>query len=47
VVTNITISGKLSNPESSTWETIIGLIQNAFFKLAFGRFPRNQIAGKW
>jgi hypothetical protein len=43
VVTNITISGKLSNPESSTWETIIGLIQNAFFKLDFGRFPRNQI----
>jgi hypothetical protein len=47
VVTNITISGKLSNPESSTWETIIGLIQNAFFKLDFGRFPRHQIAGKW
>lgn len=38
--TNITISGKLSNPESSTWETIIGLIQNAFFKAILPGFER-------
>jgi hypothetical protein len=43
VVTNITISGKLSNPESSTWETIIVLIQNAFFKAILPGFEREAV----
>jgi hypothetical protein len=44
VATQITISGKLSNPETSTWETIIGLIQNAFFKAILPGFER-EISG--
>jgi hypothetical protein len=40
VATSITISGKLSNPETSTWETIVGLIQNAFFKAILPGFER-------
>jgi hypothetical protein len=40
VATNIPITGKLSNPETSTWETIIGLIQNAFFKAILPGFER-------
>jgi hypothetical protein len=40
VATTITISGKLSNPETSTWETIAGLIQNAFFKAILPGFER-------
>jgi hypothetical protein len=44
VATTIPISGKLSNPQTSTWETIIGLIQNAFFKAILPGFERE--AGK-
>ncbi len=40
VATTIPISGKLSNPETSTWETIIGLVQNAFFKAILPGFER-------
>jgi hypothetical protein len=40
VATNIPISGKLSNPDTSTWETIVGLIQNAFFKAILPGFER-------
>lgn len=32
VATTTRISGKLSNPETSTWEIIVGLVQNAFFR---------------
>ena len=32
VATVTTVSGKLQNPETGTWEAIGGLIQNAFFK---------------
>jgi hypothetical protein len=32
VATTVSVSGKLSNPQTSTWDTIVGLIQNAFFK---------------
>ena len=32
VATVTTVSGKLQNPETGTWEAVGGLIQNAFFK---------------
>jgi hypothetical protein len=32
VATLTTVSGKLQNPEAGTWEAVLGLIQNAFFK---------------
>lgn len=40
VATNIPISGELSSPNTSTWETIIGLVQNAFFKAILPGFER-------
>jgi hypothetical protein len=40
VATNITVSGKLSNPQTSTWETVLGLVQNAFFKAILPGFER-------
>ena len=40
VATTIPVTGKLSNPETSTLETIIGLIQNAFFKAILPGFER-------
>ena len=40
VATNIPVSGKLSNPETSTWQTIVGLVQNAFFKAILPGFER-------
>lgn len=32
VATVTPVSGKLQNPETGTWEAVLGLIQNAFFK---------------
>ncbi len=32
VATTTRISGKLSNPQTSAWELIVGLVQNAFFQ---------------
>lgn len=32
VGTTVDISGKVSNPETSTWQVVFGLIKNAFFK---------------
>lgn len=32
IATTTRISGKLSNPQTSTWEIIVGLIQNAYFQ---------------
>lgn len=40
VATTIPVSGKLANPQTSTWETIIGLIQNAFFKAVLPGFEQ-------
>jgi hypothetical protein len=40
VATQIPIAGQLSNPQTSTWETIIGLVQNAFFKAILPGFER-------
>jgi hypothetical protein len=44
VATTIPISGELSNPDTSIWETIIGLIQNAFFKAILPGFEREAAA---
>jgi hypothetical protein len=46
VATQITISGKLSNPETSTWDVIVGLIQNAFFKAILPGFEREISGGR-
>jgi hypothetical protein len=46
VATTIPISGKLSNPETSTWDAILGLIQNAFFKAILPGFEREASVGK-
>jgi hypothetical protein len=40
VATTTTISGKLSNPQTSTFEVIVGLIQNAFFKAILPGFEK-------
>ncbi|HWO42420.1 MAG TPA: DUF748 domain-containing protein [Candidatus Eisenbacteria bacterium] len=40
VATSVSISGKLSDPQTSTWETVLGLIQNAFFKAILPGFER-------
>jgi hypothetical protein len=37
VATRTEISGPASNPRTSTWQTVINLVQNAFFKaILFG-----------
>lgn len=40
VATTIQVAGKLSNPQTSTWDTIVGLVQNAFFKAILPGFER-------
>ena len=40
VATVTTVSGKLENPQSSTFEAIVGLIQNAFFKSILPGFEK-------
>jgi hypothetical protein len=46
VATTIQVSGKLSDPQTSTWDTIIGLVQNAFFKAILPGFEREALAGR-
>jgi hypothetical protein len=40
VATVIPVSGKLENPQTSMWEAIVGLIQNAFFKSILPGFEK-------
>jgi hypothetical protein len=40
VATTVSVSGKLSNPQTSTLETIGGIVQNAFFKAILPGFER-------
>lgn len=40
VATVAPIEGPLQNPKASTWETLIGLVQNAFFKAILPGFER-------
>jgi len=45
VATTVPVSGKLDNPQTGTFETILGLVQNAFFKAILPGFER-QVAGR-
>jgi hypothetical protein len=40
VATKVPISGDVESPQTGTWQTIIGLIQNAFFKAILPGFER-------
>lgn len=40
VAATIPVTGKLDNPQTSTWETVIGLIQNAFFRAVLPGFEQ-------
>jgi hypothetical protein len=40
VATKTTVSGRLENPEAGTWEAVVGLIQNAFFRAILPGFER-------
>jgi hypothetical protein len=44
VATQISISGDIESPQMSTWETLLRLIQNAFFKAILPGFEK-QIKG--
>jgi uncharacterized protein DUF748 len=41
VATVIPVSGKLENPQTSTWEATVGLMQNAFFKAILPGFEKS------
>ncbi len=40
VATVTTVSGRLENPQTNIWETLVGLVQNAFFKAILPGFDR-------
>jgi hypothetical protein len=40
VATVVPVSGPLENPKASTWQTLIGLVQNAFIKAILPGFDR-------
>jgi hypothetical protein len=40
VATVVPISGPLKNPKASTWETLVGLIRNAFIEAILPGFER-------
>jgi hypothetical protein len=40
VATQVPISGDIESPQTSTWETLLGIIQNAFFKAILPGFER-------
>jgi hypothetical protein len=42
VATVIPVSGPLENPKASTWETLIGLVRNAFIKAILPGFERER-----
>jgi hypothetical protein len=42
VATVVPVSGPLENPKASTWETLIGLVRNAFIKAILPGFERNR-----
>ena len=43
VATKVPVEGNLENPKTSTWETVVNLIQNAFFKAILPGFEREVI----
>ncbi len=46
VATQTTVSGDIESPETSTWETVMRLVQNAFFKAILPGFEREVAQGK-
>jgi hypothetical protein len=40
VATRTEVSGALENPQTSTWQTVINLVKNAFFKAILPGFER-------
>ena len=40
VATKVEISGSIENPKTSTWQTVVNLIQNAFFRAILPGFER-------
>jgi len=40
VATKVEISGTVENPKTSTWETVVNLVRNAFFKAILPGFER-------
>lgn len=46
VATEIPVSGDIESPQTSTWQTILNLIQNAFFKAILPGFEREVSGGK-
>ena len=46
VAATIPVKGKLNNPQTSTWETVIGLIQNAFFRAVLPGFEQQSARDK-
>ena len=42
VATVVPIEGQIKDPKASTWETLIGLVQNAFFKAILPGFERER-----
>ena len=40
VATKVEVSGPVENPKTSTWETVVNLIRNAFFKAILPGFER-------
>jgi hypothetical protein len=46
VATQTTVSGDIESPQTSTWETVVRLIQNAFFKAILPGFERQIAQGR-
>jgi len=46
VATQTTVSGDIESPQTSTWETLSRLIQNAFFKAILPGFEREVAQSK-
>ncbi len=46
VATQTTVSGDIESPQTSTWETMLRLVQNAFFKAILPGFEREVAQGK-
>jgi hypothetical protein len=46
VATQTTVSGDIESPETSTWETMLRLVQNAFFKAILPGFEREVAQGR-
>ena len=46
VATKVPISGDVEAPQSNTWETIVRLIQNAFFKAILPGFEKRSQPGR-